>query len=66
MYWQCKQGLNMAWFMVVLGKDGGEKGGKKKREMPLVYLLEKHVKKEEKWRVERSKEKGEEREQRDK
>lgn len=56
----------MAWFMVILGKDGEEKGRKKKREMPLVYLLEKHVKKEEKWRVERSKEKGEEREQRDK
>lgn len=21
----------MAWFMVILGKDGGEKGGKKKK-----------------------------------
>lgn len=31
MYQQCRQRLKMAWFMVILGKDGGEKGGKKKK-----------------------------------
>lgn len=40
----------MAWFLVILGKDGGEKEGIKQREekgeMPLIYLLEKHIKKE--------------------
>lgn len=57
----------MAWFLVILGKDGGEKEGIKQREekgeMPLIYLLEKHIKKEEERETERSTEK---REQRDK
>lgn len=40
----------MAWVLVILGKEGGQKEGTKQREekgeMPLMYLLEKHIKKE--------------------
>lgn len=40
----------MAWVLVILGKEGGQKEETKQREekggMPLMYLLEKHIKKE--------------------
>lgn len=45
--WQHKLGLQMAWVMVILGKDREEEEETKQREekgeMPLLCLLEKHV-----------------------